>query len=71
MTPTPHEGYTVGVPEAGSWKEIFNSDDEKFWGSGMSNLKAVKSEKKPWHGRDNHLDKHYAAAVIGSGFQTG
>jgi 1,4-alpha-glucan branching enzyme len=55
MTPTPHEGYRVGVPEAGSWKEIFNSDDKQYWGSGMSNAKAVKSEKTYWHGRENSI----------------
>jgi len=55
MTPNPHEGYKVGVPEAGSWKEIFNSDDKQYWGSGMSNPKPVKSEKIPWHGRDNSI----------------
>jgi len=55
MTPAPHEDYTVGVPEAGSWKEIFNSDDKQYWGSGMSNPKAIKSERKPWHGRDNSI----------------
>src|SRR3569833_3568042 len=55
MTPNPQEGYKVGVPEAGSWKEIFNSDDKQYWGSGMSNPKPVKSEKIPWHGRDNSI----------------
>ena len=55
MTPNPHYGYRVGVPEAGSWKEIFNSDDKHYWGSGMSNPKAIKSEKAPWHGRENSI----------------
>jgi len=55
MTPAPHHGFRVGVPEAASWKEIFSSDDKKFWGSGMLNDKAVKSEKEHWHGRDNSV----------------
>jgi 1,4-alpha-glucan branching enzyme len=55
MTPNPHHGYRVGVPEAGSWKEIFNSDEKQYWGSGMDNPKAVKSEKIHWHGRDNSI----------------
>jgi len=55
MTPAPHHGFRVGVPEAGNWKEIFNSDDKKFWGSGMLNGKAVKSEKEHWHGKDHSV----------------
>ncbi|HVV56603.1 MAG TPA: 1,4-alpha-glucan branching protein GlgB [Mucilaginibacter sp.] len=55
MTPTPHHGYRVGVPEDGSWKEIFNSDNKKFWGSGMENPKAIKSEQVSWHGKDNSI----------------
>ena len=55
MTPNPHHGFRVGVPEAGSWKEIFNSDEKQYWGSGMDNPKAVKSEKISWHGRDNSI----------------
>jgi 1,4-alpha-glucan branching enzyme len=56
MTPNPHHNYRIGVPEAGTWKEIFNSDDKKYWGSGMSNPTAVKSEKEHWHGRDNSIN---------------
>jgi len=55
MTPNPHHGYRVGVPAAGSWKEIFNSDEKQYWGSGLDNPKAVKSEKIHWHGRDNSI----------------
>ncbi|MGZ4000224.1 MAG: 1,4-alpha-glucan branching protein GlgB, partial [Mucilaginibacter sp.] len=51
MTPNPHHAFRVGVPEAGSWKEIFNSDEKQYWGSGLDNPKAVKSEKIHWHGR--------------------
>jgi len=55
MTPTPHQGFRVGVPAAGSWKEIFNSDEKQYWGSGMTNTKAAKSEKEHWHGKDNSV----------------
>ncbi len=55
LTPAPHHGFRVGVPEAGSWKEIFNSDDKKYWGSGMLNSKAVKAEKEHWHGREHSV----------------
>lgn len=55
MTPTPHHGSRVGVPAAGNWKEIFNSDDKEYWGSGMVTTKTAKSEKEYWHGKENSI----------------
>ncbi len=55
MTPTPHHGSRVGVPAAGNWKEIFNSDDKEYWGSGMATTKTAKSEKEYWHGKENSI----------------
>ena len=34
---------TVGVPAAGRYKEIFNSDDVKYGGTGMVNSRAKRS----------------------------
>jgi 1,4-alpha-glucan branching enzyme len=55
MTPMPHHGSRVGVPHSGEWKEIFSSDDKKYWGSGMLNSKAIKSQKEHWHGKDDSI----------------
>jgi len=55
MTPTPHKNFRVGVPHDGSWKEIFNTDEKLFWGSGVTNTKALKTEKNNWHGRQHSL----------------
>ena len=44
------------VPAAGNWKEIFNSDAQNFWGSGITNTTALKSESVSWHGRDNSIN---------------
>jgi 1,4-alpha-glucan branching enzyme len=55
MTPTPHHDFRIGVPASGNWKEIFNSDDKKYWGSGMTNDKTVKTETVIWHGRQNSI----------------
>ena len=43
--------YRIGVPEPGSYKEIFSSDSEKYGGSGRCNKKVVKAEKIPMHGQ--------------------
>ncbi|MES2426772.1 MAG: 1,4-alpha-glucan branching protein GlgB [Bacteroidota bacterium] len=56
MTPVSRQGYRVGVPAAGNWKEIFNSDAKEFWGSGITNPNTLKSEKVSWHGKDNSIN---------------
>lgn len=50
MTPVIRENYRIGVPAEGKLKEIFNSDDEDFGGSGVKNKK-IKTDNIPWNGR--------------------
>ena len=55
MTPITRHGFRVGVPSTGKWKEIFNSDAQNFWGSGVSNPEPLSSEFVNWHGRENSI----------------
>jgi alpha-1,4-glucan:alpha-1,4-glucan 6-glycosyltransferase/4-alpha-glucanotransferase len=55
LTPVPRPGYRVGVPTAGEWTEIFNSDALAYGGTGVGNLGRTKSEAKPEHGRPSSL----------------
>jgi 1,4-alpha-glucan branching enzyme len=50
-TPIPRRDYRIGLPFAGRWTELLNSDSETFGGSGLGNLGAVEAEKLPCHGR--------------------
>ena len=34
----PHDGYRVGLPSAGRWEEVLNTDAEAYAGSGVGNL---------------------------------
>jgi len=56
MTPVVRHDFRVGVPEAGNWKQIFNSDAKDFWGSGIGNTEAITSETVNWHGRENSIN---------------
>ena len=47
----PHEGYRVGLPFAGRWAEILNTDSEAYGGSGIGNLGVVDAHPNPWHGQ--------------------
>ncbi len=37
FTPVVRENYKIGVPYKNKWKELLNTDDEKFYGSGKTN----------------------------------
>ncbi|MGY4857165.1 1,4-alpha-glucan branching protein GlgB [Cryobacterium sp. AP23] len=47
----PHTGYRVGLPKAGVWEELLNTDAENFGGSGVGNLGEVHAFAEPWAGR--------------------
>ena len=55
MTPVPRADYRIGVPSAGAYHELFNSDAVEFYGSGVSNAVPVQSEEEMWHGRPQSL----------------
>ncbi len=50
FTPEPHYGYRIGVPFAGPYAEVFNSDAALYGGSNVGNLGQVVSEAVPMHG---------------------
>jgi len=47
----PQAGYRVGLPFAGRWREVINTDADVYGGSGVGNLGAVEAVAEPWHGR--------------------
>jgi len=51
FTPVVHEHYRLGVTEAGSYREVLNSDSEYYGGSGVGNGGQVESESIPCHDR--------------------
>ncbi len=55
FTPVVREGYRVGVPLAGAWREILNSDAPVYGGSGVGNMGRVEAAAHKWHGRTHSL----------------
>ncbi|MEV7095528.1 1,4-alpha-glucan branching protein GlgB [Amycolatopsis sp. NPDC051045] len=47
----PHHDYRVGLPAAGRWREVVNTDAEAYGGSGVGNLGVVEAVEEPWHGQ--------------------
>jgi 1,4-alpha-glucan branching enzyme len=56
FTPVPRENYRFGVPEAGSYEEIMNSDDSIYSGSGMGNREpTLIALDQPWNNHPHSL----------------
>ncbi len=51
MTPVPRTNYMLGVPLAGFWREVINSDASEFGGAGWGNLGGVEASPVRFHGR--------------------
>lgn len=55
FNPVLREGYSLGVPVSGTYKELLNSDDAAFGGSGAVHNRAQRSKKKPMHGFEQSI----------------
>ena len=47
----PHQEYKVGLPRAGHWREVLNTDAVIYGGSGVGNLGSIEAVPEPWHGK--------------------
>ncbi|MEM6776626.1 MAG: 1,4-alpha-glucan branching protein GlgB [Planctomycetota bacterium] len=59
FTPVPRLDYRVGVPQAGFWKEIFNSDSEAYGGSNVGNYPGRGTTGVPHHGRPDSIEINF------------
>ena len=55
FTPVVYENFKVGVPYAGNYKEIFNSDKKEFGGMGFTNGRKLASKPMPWYGKEDSI----------------
>ena len=50
FTPVPRGEYRLGLPRAGRWREILNTDASLYAGSGTGNMGEVVATDTPWNG---------------------
>jgi 1,4-alpha-glucan branching enzyme len=50
FTPIPRHGYRIGLPHAGRWREVLNTDAQVYGGSGIGNFGGVDAHDIPSHG---------------------
>jgi 1,4-alpha-glucan branching enzyme len=56
MTPAPRHHYRVGVPRAGWWREIANTDSRFYGGSDLGNDGGASTAPHPAHGEAQSLE---------------
>ena len=49
LSPEVREGYRVGFPAGGRWREVLNTDSTYYGGSDVGNLGGVEAEPDGWH----------------------
>jgi len=54
----PRDGYRVGMPRAGRWEVLANSDEAEYGGSAYRVPESFGATPTPWHGRD------YSASLV-------
>ncbi|WP_370687051.1 1,4-alpha-glucan branching protein GlgB [Ruminococcus sp. zg-924] len=53
--PMLRENYAIGVPQNGIYAEVFNTDDERFGGSGITNGQHIDSNGEEMHDLDQSI----------------
>ena len=56
LTPIPRENYRIGIPKAGTLKEVFNSDAKIYNRTNNFSNKNRTSNSKKWNGRKNSIE---------------
>ena len=55
FSPVHREGYRLGMPDAGRYQAVFNSDDPAFGGGGRGDKEAIATQPVPAHGFEQSL----------------
>ena len=57
FTPVPRENYRIGVPQAGVYRELLNSDSVFYSGSNVNNGEGLATDDRPW------MDQPYSMLI--------
>jgi 1,4-alpha-glucan branching enzyme len=49
LSPVPREGYRLGLPQGGRWRELLNTDSTFYGGSDVGNLGGIAADGPAWH----------------------
>ena len=55
LTPVVRDNFTMGVPFPGKWREVINTDERRFGGTGLLNSEPMQTEPGLFHGQPQHI----------------
>jgi len=58
FSPVVRASYRIGLPKAGHYREILNTDSSLYGGSNVGNQGGMEAESIPWHGQP------FSAAIV-------
>jgi 1,4-alpha-glucan branching enzyme len=64
FTPTVYEDFRIGAQGKGTLKEIFNSDELKYYGSGVINKNIIETQAVEYHGYKNSFSMRVPPLAI-------
>ncbi len=64
FVPVQRENYKIGIPQWGTWSEVFTSDDESFGGGGVTNGKNIRTIDEPMHGCEQCVELTLPANTV-------
>ena len=50
LSPVPRDDQRFGLPRAGRWRELLNTDADIYGGGNLGNMGVIVAEHHPWHG---------------------
>ncbi|MGJ8693428.1 MAG: 1,4-alpha-glucan branching protein GlgB [Thalassotalea sp.] len=56
FTPQVHHNFRIGVPEAGNYQEILNTDADIYGGSNQGNSGLITSQPTPWQHQNTSIE---------------
>jgi 1,4-alpha-glucan branching enzyme len=56
LTPVPRHNYRLGLPQAGRWRELLNTDSGHYGGTDVGNFGGVEAESLPWMGQSHSAE---------------
>ena len=56
FSPAAYPGYRTGMPSAGHWDEVLNTDATAYTGSGVGNLGSIQATEGDWSGQPAYAD---------------
>ena len=55
FTPVPRHSYRLGMPRAGTWEQVLDTDEACYGGSNVNNPRLLHTDPVPAHGRDQSV----------------